>query len=134
MLFQCGFVLNLQNVYDLRKSGWKSRRSVNAARFIEQSTLDDAVSSKVAKRTAAEMSGDVGMPQASKKMKIEVNLFEQIELTDSDVEVRTELLQNIKRCLRKKFPVCQLYPFGSFLSGIGDKDSDLDVIYDGTWR
>lgn len=45
-------------------------------------------------------------------------------------EKRLQLIRDLKEVISAKYPKCQIHPFGSFFTGLGDDKSDLDISVD----
>jgi len=58
-------------------------------------------------------------------------LFEEVTLRDFELEERKEILTHLELCLKTRLPYCKLHAFGSYLSRLGDKTSDLDITMTG---
>jgi len=53
-----------------------------------------------------------------------------VTMNDEDLRLRQHLLEDLLWILKAEYKDVQLFPFGSLVSGLGDKDSDLDVVAD----
>jgi len=48
-------------------------------------------------------------------------------LTDDGMKSRDDALKDLKEVLRDRFRNCTTHPFGSYVTHLGDDDSDIDV-------
>lgn len=55
---------------------------------------------------------------------------EMTSLSDRDIEKREGFLKELKSIVRQVFPRAKCIPFGSYLIGVSDRNSDLDVFID----
>jgi len=79
----------------------------------------------IPRRPLQEQLGSSPVTSVTKEFQI---FFNSAKLQDSDMEKRERVLLDLKRILLKAdLPDCQISPFGSYLSRIGLRTSDLDI-------
>lgn len=57
-------------------------------------------------------------------------LISEITLPAEGLQLRREFLEELTHVLRRQYPKCQVYPFGSTITGLGDRDADIDIYLD----
>ena len=53
-----------------------------------------------------------------------------VKLTPEQVLTMKDVSDDLEKVLAIEFPECEAFPFGSFVSGLGFNDCDLDIYVD----
>ncbi len=64
---------------------------------------------------------------ASRLHKEIVDFYEYVRPRDFEERVRKELVDNLRNLVKKKWPDADVYPFGSFMSGLYLPTADMDI-------
>ena len=51
-------------------------------------------------------------------------------LNNEDLGLRSRVLRDLFNVISTRFPRCKIFPFGSFVTLLGDRESDLDIYVD----
>ena len=51
----------------------------------------------------------------------------EMSLSEYGCQIRQRFLEELENVIKIRFPDCRLIPFGSFVTGIGGNDADIDI-------
>jgi len=58
------------------------------------------------------------------------HFISMVTMDNDDIRSRQKVMNDLSVVLHSSYPNVRLHPFGSLISRLGDKDSDLDVFVD----
>jgi predicted nucleotidyltransferase len=68
---------------------------------------------------------------AMQPLEVQLNQFiSDTTMNDSDLENRKHVIRDLQRVLTDRFKYSRVHPFGSYITVLGDRDSDLDIFVD----